>query len=226
MEKEEFLDKEKVESIQDALHTLKKILQLGIDGIGPLSSAKELANQYLRDLDYSTKGERIDALEKWEIRKNFTTGFITSLGGLITLPITIPASLAINWVIQTRMAAAMAYIWGFDIDDPPVRITIALSLLGKKGKEILNANRYDFEQIMRKKSLVSKQSILFVNQLIASQLVRIATQKGMTKVSKAVPFVGGLVGGVLDYKSCKETATFARELFQIYSMNGVEFLAE
>ena len=88
---------------------LKRILHLGINGGGGLSSARELGDKYLQNPAYKTKMERINALAKWEERKNFTSGFLTSLGGIISLPVAIPASLGINWVLQTRMVAAMAY---------------------------------------------------------------------------------------------------------------------
>jgi hypothetical protein len=44
--------------------------------------------------------------------------------------------------------------------------------------------------------------------------MRIAAQKGMTRISKAIPLIGGVLGGVIDYRSCKDTAEFAKELFQ------------
>lgn len=207
---------------QDPTYILKQILQIGIKGGPGLSSAKELGDRYLNNPSYPSKLERIDALIRWEERKNFTSGFVTSLGGIITLPVAIPASLGINWVLQTRMVAAMAHIGGFDIDDPPVRMSIALCLLGNKAKEILNQNLEDVEAYIRKKGLSSipTRTLSIVNQAIASKLMQIAAQKGLTRVSKAIPLVGGLVGGVIDYRSCRDTAKFAKELFQFH--RGIE----
>jgi hypothetical protein len=201
---------------------LKRIIHLGINGGGGLSSAKDLGDQYLQNPAYTTKIERIDALGKWEERKNFTSGFLTSLGGIISLPVAIPASLGINWVLQTRMVAAMAYIGGFDIDDPPVRMTIALCLLGKRGKKLLNKDVQELTKLLRKNALsqVPKQTIQLINQAVAGRLMQAATAKGFSRVSKAIPILGGAVGGVLDFMSCRETAEFAKELFQFHQ--GVE----
>ncbi|MBT4087605.1 MAG: hypothetical protein HOE30_03840, partial [Deltaproteobacteria bacterium] len=156
---------------------LKKVIHLGINGGGGLSSARELGDQYLQNPAYKTKIERIDALVKWEERKNFTSGFLTSLGGIISLPIAIPASLGINWVLQTRMVAAMAYIGGFDIDDPPVKMTIALCLLGKKGKRLLNRDVQEISKLLRKNALsqLPKQTIQLINQAVAARLMQVAT---------------------------------------------------
>ena len=48
-------------------------------------------------------------------RKSFKSGLvgaITGLGGLITLPVSIPADLALSWRIQATMAFSIAYIYG------------------------------------------------------------------------------------------------------------------
>jgi hypothetical protein len=207
----------------DPTYVVRQILQLGIKGGPGLSSAKDLGEKYLNDPAFTTKLERIEALIKWEERKNFTSGFLTSLGGIMTLPIAIPASLGLNWILQTRMVAAMAHIGGFDIDDPPVRMSIALCLLGKKGKEILNLNIDDFETYLHKKRLsaIPSKTLTVINQAIAAKLMRIAAQKGLTRISKAIPLIGGVLGGVIDYRSCKDTAEFAKELFQFD--RGIEF---
>ena len=57
-----------------AMMLLKKIIQLGIEGGFGLSSARELGEKYLQNPAYSTKMEKIDALARWEERKNFTSG--------------------------------------------------------------------------------------------------------------------------------------------------------
>ncbi len=101
-----------------ALQLVKYILDKGIDGVGPFCSATELAREYIEDSSYASSESRIDSLINWETSKNFTSGFVTGLGGLITLPITIPAAIGASWVIQARIAAAIAVIADHDI---PIR---------------------------------------------------------------------------------------------------------
>lgn len=202
----------------DSVYILKQVLQLGISGAPGFSGAKDLAEKYINNPAYESKNDRINALAKWEGRKNFTSGFVTSLGGIITLPISIPASLGVNWIIQTRMVAAMAHIGGFDIDEPPVRMSIALCLLGRKGKEILNQDISNIETYFKKRGIYSipSKTLSVINQTVAAKLMQIAAQKGMSRISKAIPLVGGMVGGLLDYRSCRESAEFAKELFQFH----------
>ncbi len=202
----------------DPTHFLKHILQMGINGAPGIAGAKELGERYLTNPDFDSKMDRINALVKMEGRKNFTSGFLTSLGGIATLPVSIPASLGLNWILQTRMVAAMAHVGGFDIDDPPVRMSIALCLLGKRGKDLLNQNFESFEAYFKQRGLnsIPTKTLSIINQTIATRLMSIAAQKGMTRVSKAIPLVGGVVGGYLDFQSCKESADFAKELFQFH----------
>jgi hypothetical protein len=81
-----------------------------IAGVAPLSSAEDLAKEYLIDSSYPHHDDRVWSLINWEATKNFTTGFVTGLGGLITLPFAIPSALGASWIIQARMAGAIAKI--------------------------------------------------------------------------------------------------------------------
>src|SRR2546427_9095282 len=73
-----------------ALRLVKKLADYGIDGVGPLSSAADLAAEYSIDQSYESADERVDALIRWETAKNFTSRFIAGLCGLISLPVPIP----------------------------------------------------------------------------------------------------------------------------------------
>lgn len=61
-------------------------------GIPGTDSSVELAEEYLKQ--DGTLVERVNSLIRWEVAKSVTSGFMTGLGGAITLPITSPANLA------------------------------------------------------------------------------------------------------------------------------------
>ncbi len=83
--------KAKVDDGKRALKLVKWLSDHAIDGVPSLSSAQDLATEYVRDQRYRNDRQRIDALIKWETTKNFTSGFVTGLGGLLTLPVALPA---------------------------------------------------------------------------------------------------------------------------------------
>ena len=72
---------------------VRYLLEKGLGGFPPLSSAANLADEYLIDRDFASNDERVAALMKWEMAKNFSTGFITGLGGFVTLPVGVPSAL-------------------------------------------------------------------------------------------------------------------------------------
>ena len=69
------------------------IIDKAYGGFANFSKAEDLANTYINDPRYPNPEDKINALIKFETAKNFSTGFITGIGGFSTLPITIPASI-------------------------------------------------------------------------------------------------------------------------------------
>ena len=200
---------------QKIIKTLSKIMKLGIEGYGVFSSAEAIGRRYLDDPELKTKEDKVDALIKNELHKNFASGFLTSFGGIITLPATIPASLVANWIIQTRMSAAIAHVVGFNLAETNVRLAVSVCLLGKSGKSILNSDIRSIQSTLRSNTISksTRNSLLLLNQAVATRLMRLSAARGFSRFSKAVPIVGGIIGGTLDYRSCLETAEFAKEMF-------------
>jgi len=64
--------------------------------------------------------------------------FITGLGGIVTLPVGVPSALGASWLIQARMAGAIARIYGHDLAEERVRTLILLSLAGDVAKQAMS----------------------------------------------------------------------------------------
>ena len=78
-----------------------------LDGIGPLPSASDLADDYKRQ-SYANDAARVQGLIKWAVAKNAAAGFVAGLGGLLTLPVTIPGSSAASLAIRGGVSGAEA----------------------------------------------------------------------------------------------------------------------
>lgn len=199
-----------------ALAVVERIADHGIEGVGPLSSAEELAREYLNNGSYSTDDERIDALIRWETSKNFGSGFLTSLGGLITLPAAVPAALGASCIIAARMSAAIAIINGHDVHGDRVRTFVSLTLLGDAAvKEVL---REAGIKIGRRATLtlirrIPDRVLIEINKKIGFRLLTKAGEKGVVNLSKAVPFIGGFVGGTVDAVACQAVGKIAKQIF-------------
>lgn len=192
------------------------LLETGLAGAGPLSSAEDLANEYLIDQGYANDDRRVDALIKWEIGKNFTTGFISGLGGVVTFPVSIPAALGASWLIQARMAGAIARIYGHDLAAERVRTKILLSLAGDVAKDAMKdlGLKLDNKITQRAVDQVPGRLLVEINKRVGARLLAKVGQRVVLRFPRAVPVVGGVVGGALDAAVCRMVGRTAKTLFR------------
>jgi hypothetical protein len=192
------------------------LLDKGLHGAGPLSSAANLASEYLSDPSYDDDDKRIDALIRRETRKNFTSGFITGLGGVVTFPVSIPAALGASWLIQARMAGAIARIYGHDLDSARVRTMILLSLAGDVAKEAMKdlGLGLDGKLTQRAVDQIPGRALVEINKRIGARLLAKAGQRVVLRFPRAVPVLGGVVGGSLDALVCRMVGRTAKSLFR------------
>jgi hypothetical protein len=194
-----------------------------ISGVPPLSSASDLADEYLIHEGYESNDERVDSLIKWECSKNFAAGFVTGLGGVITMPVAVPAALAASWIIQARMAAAIARIYGHSLDEDKVRTFALLTLLGGEATEILRevgvtaGSRLALEAIKR----IPRKTLGAINRAVGFRLLSKAGQKGVINLAKLVPVAGGAVGGAVDLVACQTVGRIAKKVFRPMDSPGV-----
>lgn len=106
-----------------------------VNGIPGFDSAEEMANDYLKnDGDLV---EKVNSLIRWQNTKASTSGFITGLGGIITLPVAIPANIASVIYVQIRMIASIAHMGEYDLRDDRVKSLVYVCLCGNAAKDIL-----------------------------------------------------------------------------------------
>lgn len=205
----------KIPDDNKALQIIKWITGKAIDGFPPLSSAESLAQEYLIDKSYPDDGERIESLINWETSKNFTSGFITGLGGMITLPIALPAAFGASWLIQARMAAAIAKISGFDLHSDRVKTFIAACLLGDALKEVAKVAGIKIGMGITNAALRRIPGKLFIeiNKAIGFRLITKSGQTGAVNLMRNVPLMGGVVGGSFDAYACRIVGRSAKNLF-------------
>jgi uncharacterized protein (DUF697 family) len=192
------------------------LLDKGLEGAGPLSGAEDLANEYRIDGSYASDDERVAALIRWETRKNFTTGFITGLGGVVTFPVSIPAALGASWLLQARMAGAIARIYGHDLGAERVRTKILLSLAGDVAKEAMKDLGLKAGNGLTQRAVdqIPGRALVEVNKRIGARLLAKVGQRVVLRFPRAVPVLGGVVGGSLDAVVCRMVGRTAKSLFR------------
>lgn len=192
------------------------LLKTGLEGAGPLSSAKDLAAEYRIDQGYKSDDKRVEALINWETGKNFTTGFLTGLGGVVTFPVSIPGALGASWLIQARLAGAIACIYGHDLADDRVRTKILLSLAGDVAKDAMKDLGLKLESKITQRAVdqVPGRLLVEINKRIGARLLARVGQRIVMKFPRGVPVVGGFVGGSLDAVVCRKVGHAAKALFK------------
>mgnify|MGYP000977246720 CR=1 FL=1 len=114
----------------------QKIYGSALDGIPKVSrSVEEMVNDYVSKSD--TPKDAALMLAQTQVIKCGTSGFITGLGGLITLPVAIPANIGSVLYVQMRMVAAIAQIGGYDIRSDQVQTMVYLCLTGSALKDVV-----------------------------------------------------------------------------------------
>src|SRR6266436_5722971 len=111
--------------------------EVAVSGGPSVHGAKTLAEKCIKKA--GAREAAIDVLISRQIRKAGLAGFVTGLGGIITVPISIPTNLATVLFIQTRMIAAIAHMRGFDIQSGQVKPLVFGCMTGLKSVDLLRA---------------------------------------------------------------------------------------
>lgn len=182
----------------------------GIPGSKPCI---ELANEYLaKYTDHSLAAKRFVAAQ---IAKCTTSGFLTSLGGAITIPVAIPANLTSVLYIQMRMIATIAAMGGFDPHDDEVQTLVYMCLAGVSVADVckaagIKAANSSAKVVIKK---IPGAMLKTINSRLGYRFITKAGNTGVVNLMKLVPAAGGFVGGGIDLVSTRTIAKRACTMF-------------
>ena len=184
-----------------------------LNGLPMTQSAMELASNYLSK--HSSIEKSVDSLIRMQNAKAGTSGFLSGLGGVITLPIAVPANVASVMYIQMRMAAAIAFMGGYDLRDDQVKTLVYVSLEGKGATDILKQTGIQVGKKMAISSIkkIPHALIIKINQRVGFRLITKFGEKGAVNLVKVVPVLGGVVGGAVDITTTMTVGKVAKKMF-------------
>lgn len=199
---------------EDILILLDKLYDNSIQGLPKVSPpVSQLAEDYLSKASDTKSAAK--SFINYQIAKCTTSGFITGLGGLITLPVAIPANISSVLYVQMRMIACLAYMGGYDTTSDQVQTLVYACLAGisvdqvvkqvgvKVGVKMANA--------MVKK--IPGSVLTKINQRVGFRLLTKFGTKGVINIGKAIPLVGGVISGGFDFVETKIIAERAYRMF-------------
>lgn len=172
-------------------------------------SIEELAEDYLAKT--SSREKAIDKLIWYQTVLCGTNGFITGLGGLLVLPVTIPANVAGVIYVQLRMIAAIAHINGYDIYSDQVRTIAYACLTGSSTTKVLKnvGIKIGEKVVINVIKKIPVEVLVKINQQVGFRLVTKFGQKGLVNFGKMMP----LVDGVFDTGMTLTIGNIAKKVF-------------
>lgn len=195
------------------MRTLDFAYDKAVNGIPGLDSAQEMAENYIAK--GGTKLEIVNSLIRWQNTKACTSGFLTGIPGIIAMPVTIPANIASVLYVQVRMIAAIAHIGGHDIKDDKVKSLVYLCIAGNGAKDIVKDVGIVVGQKIAINSVknISAKTITAINQKVGFRLLTKFGEKGVVNIGKAIPLIGGIIGGSFDLVATNTVGNIARSTF-------------
>jgi len=198
------------------VNIIQPLLDIGIDGKGPLPSAQSVADS-ARMKSGDVEGA-VDRVVRTHLAAAGTGGFLTGLGGFVTMPIALPANVVEFYLVATRMTAAIAALRGYDLTQPPIRTAVLLALVGA-----------DADDLIRKAGIVTPTgkltdlaaqrlpgpALMVLNKAVAFRLVGNVGKATFSRLGRALPLAGGAVSASLDTYMLKRIADHARGEFPL-----------
>ena len=207
-------------SEQDMMRFLDEAYKKVLDGIPRVSPpVKTFAEDYLKK--HKTKEEACKSMMKNQIIKCTTSGAIAGFGGLITLPVTLPANIANVLYVQMRMIACTAYMAGYELNSDQTQTFVYACLAGVAVHQLLKKvgikiGEKIFDNLIDK---IPGRVLNAINKKVGMRLLTKYGTKGAINLGKLIPGVGAAIGGGLDFF---ETKIIANRAYKWFFENNLE----
>ncbi len=201
----------------------KEELQKGLDTVVDyvISTDSVVIKNYVDKLREQNMEITCDELAKKVMNrksiKNGLVGAVTGLGGIVTLPVSIPADLVCSWRIQASMAFSIAYIYGHTKDTTDLKTDLYLILAGDSAKEALKRFGIEVSKSVTKKAVdkyITRDIMVKIWKVVGRKIITKAGEKSLTSFMKLVPLVGAPVGFAFDWGATKAVGGLAIKYYK------------
>ncbi|MFI3166618.1 MAG: EcsC family protein [Bacillota bacterium] len=185
-----------------------------IEGIPKVEEpVKEVSAKYM--LKYGNIDKAISKYVSYQITKCGTSGFVTGLGGWLTLPVAVPANLASVIYMQLRTITTIATMYGHDVEDESVRTLAYACLTGSAMTDILKSVGIEPEagSVFEKIDSIPIAVLSKINKKVCVRFATKAGEKGFANFAKFIPLLGGVIGGTVDVVATRVIASNAKIIF-------------
>lgn len=207
----------------DIMQLLDRLYDNSVQGLAKVSPpVSQLADDYLSKFPNTEAAAK--SFINYQIAKCTTSGFVTGLGGIITLPVAIPANISSVLYVQMRMIACLAQMGGYDTSSDQVQTLVYACLAGisldQVVKQVGVKVGVKFANAMVKK--IPGTVLTKINQKVGFRLLTKFGTKGVINIGKAIPLVGGVISGGFDFAETKIIADRAYRMFILNDFSSPE----
>ena len=177
-----------------------------VSGIAGIESAETLAQRYYTD----ARGDvrlAVKNLIYWESIKAGSSGFLSGVGGVVALPVTLPLNITSVLFLQTRLVAAIASLGGHRLSDERIRALAGICLCGNAAKALLQ------DLALQALDRVSDSMLEHASQRAPAMLAARAGVVTCQSMARLLPLAGGIVSGAVDVTSTRTIGHIARSTF-------------
>lgn len=198
-------------TMTNALHSA---YDLALTGKGPVRSVPQLRADY--DGYTSSTDTDVDAFLRNQDLKAGATGFLSGCGGLITLPVALPAGMASALIIQLRAVATIAHLYGHDPKHDAVRTMCFVCLTGSKSADLFKQAGIRAGNRVAKSALKQLPGSVLtrINKRVGTRLLTKFGKTGAVNLHRYIPLVGGVVCGIWDSWTTHAVGSAAKRHFR------------
>ena len=195
---------------------VQRLIDTGIDGVGPFASAVSVAER--ARAGHPSAESAVHVVVRRHSRMVAASGFATGVGGLVTMPVALPANIAGFYVLATRMVAAVAHLRGYDVTKPEVRSAVLLALLGNDASQVLRSAGVPVPGVggvlggLATRRL-PRDVLMIINKGVGFRLLARLGGVGILQSSRILPVLGGVVGAGADVVLLRRIAKHAEREF-------------
>ncbi len=196
----------------------KELIQLLQDEIQNESIYVEEYVEYLKSLNPNI--DKLKLAKKIIARRSLKAGglgTIMNIGGVLTLPITLPTDLYLTFRIQTRMVLSIAYIYGWNIKEKEISTDVLLVMGGSGAIDAVRSAGIKIGKEYAKKAVnkfINREIMKKINKVISRKIITKAGEKSLTSFTKLIPVVAAPIGGGFNYFGTK---TIGKTALMFYS---------
>ena len=177
------------------------------------AGAVDMARDYSRGS--GTLEDKVNSLIRMQNTKAASSGFLSSVGGITTSLVLLPANVTSVLYFQIQMVSAIAVMCGLDPKDDRVKALVLQCLACSSATDILKTFGVEGGKRLTTALIckIPRAWLAAINRALGIKLVTKFSEKGAIVLGKTVPLIGGLIGGSVDLYTTNRIGNVARDLF-------------